>query len=401
MLDYYLIMRNININTILLFPAFILFSSYAVYIAIRSRHNSFIISLNVFIVYCIFTIICYTFNNTPLTCFVGGFKSFLFPIVFAYMGYVDKFDDRFNTYYMYACLFCFLCGLYLYFSPPSYYTEFLIRSRDDAWNTSAKYLTEDTILNYSRFSSFFSSSYAIQYFGVPALIMALVYSNKKQVSLNKKWICYLLALVSFISCLLCQQRMAMAWAFFVVVFLGIYYGHKGNYNILKIVIISICLLSLFMGFILSLERFDIVSEMVKGRFEQMNFADAYSDRKGQFQNFSRITSTSMIFGLGLGSCSGVAGAFGLDAIYDSEFPKIFYELGLLGTVLFFVLIIPTIIRATKKIKYLHMELLIVVFFLVAGIGSDSLTFFLFDVIFWYSIGRIWNISYLNYRIKND
>ena len=400
MLDYYLIMRNININTILLFPAFILFVLNAINIAVNSSHSPFITSLNLFVGYCLLTLICYAFNNTPIACYIGGVKSFLFPIVFAYMGYVDTADDKFNTWYMYACLFCFICGLYLYFSPPSYYTEFLIKSRDAAWNTSANSLTEETVMNWSRFSSFFTTSYAIQYFGVPALIMSLVFSTKKKGSINK-WTCYLLAIVSFISCILCQQRMAMAWAFFVPFALGIYYATKGDFNILRIVIISIVLVISLMGFILSLERFDIVSEMVSNRFGQMNFIDALNDRTGQFQSFSRTTPLSLIFGLGLGSCSGIAGAFGLDAVFDSEFPKIFYELGLIGILLFLLLIIPTVVRGIRYFRYMHMELLIVLFFLVAGIGSDSLTFFLFDVIFWYTLGRIWNKNLQIYRTQNN
>lgn len=400
MIDYYLIMRNININTILLFPAFVLFSFYAIRIAAKSAGNPFITTLNLFAGYCLFTLICYGFNHTPLACFVGGVKSFLFPIVFAYMGYVDKHDDQFNTWYIYACLFCFICGLYLYFSPPSYYTEFLIRSRDAAWNTSTKYISENNVMDWTRFSSFFSSSYAIQYFGIPSLAISLVYSTRKNVAISK-WICYIIALVSFISCILSQQRMAMAWAIFLPLFLGVYYGAKRNYNILKAVIISIVIIFLLMGFILSLERFDVVSEMVRGRFEQMNFVDALESRTGQFQNFSRTTPLSMIFGLGLGSCSGIAGAYGLEAVFDSEFPKMFYELGMIGIVLFLILIIPTIIRGTKFFRHLHMELLIIIFFLVAGIGSDSLTFFLFDVIFWYAMGRIWNKNYLSFRLQNN
>lgn len=400
MFDYYLIMRGININTILLIPAFVLFIIKAVKIAIQHQHTRFITYLNAFVVYSIISGFFYAFNDAPFACFTSGFKFFLFPVVFAYLGYTDSSNNKFEKCYMYACLFCFLIGFYLYYNVPSYYSKYLLQVKDSSWNMDASSLDTDNVINFTRFGSFFSSSYAVQYFGIPALIMSLVYANKKSPNMNI-WFIYAIAITSFVACILCQQRMAMSFSFLIPLILSIYYSKYGNFKLLKILILSIIIILLFGGVILSLEKFDFFREMIVLRFEKMNFWEALKDRTGQFESFGRMTTLSAIFGLGLGSCSTIAGSFGLDSVFDSEFPKIFYELGLVGIVMFLFVIIPTLLRGLKYFKFLHMELMIVAFFLTAGIGSDSLTFFIYDIIFWYSVGRIWNKAHLSNTIINN
>ncbi len=398
MIVYYLIMRGINLNSFIILPSFFLFAIAALKVATTSTKSRFIVLLNTFVVYCLITALWYIFNDAPFACFVAGFKVFLFPMVFAYLGFNDKGGDKFNKWFMYGCLFCFLMGLYLYIAVPAYYSEYLMQNLENSWNMSTENRDVYNVIDYTRFGSFLGSSYAIQYFGIPALIMAFVYAVRGNVQMNK-WLIYTLALVAFVASILSQQRMAIAWAFFVPIFVGAYNATKGNFKVLKIVIISLIVIIALAGTVMSLERFDVVSEMVGNRFDNMNFAEAMDARDGQVQNFSRGTAFSLIFGLGLGSCSSQAGAFGLQGVYDSEFPKIFFELGFVGITLFLSVILPTILRGLKYFKYLYMELMIVMFYLVAGIGSDSLTFFIYDVMFWYSVGRIWNTYHLQQQVS--
>lgn len=108
----------------------------------------------------------------------------------------------------------------------------------------------------------------------------------------------------------------------------------------------------------------------------------------------------MLFGLGMGSCGHAAHYAGCEAITDVEYMKLFYEFGMFGISLLGFIIVSTLIRGIKRIKYLLGEVLILLYYLAAGIGSDSLTFFIFSVMFWYTLGRVWNVAYLNTIIQN-
>ena len=89
----------------------------------------------------------------------------------------------------------------------------------------------------------------------------------------------------------------------------------------------------------------------------------------------------------------------LKAIADGEFIKLFYEFGIVGMILLACVILPTLLRGIKFFKLYYVEVVIILFYLAAGIAADSLTLFVFSIMFWYSLGRIWNKEYYKTIIK--
>lgn len=391
MLDYFLIMLGVNINAIIAYPLFVLILLKAIDISFKYR-KGFISWINVFVLFCIFTFVSYTFNDRPIECFTYSLRPFLFPIAFAYIGYGFSSDQKYNASFIIGAAFCFIVGFYLYFTMPSYYLDFLHNFRNSS-AFSTNYVSEDQIENFSRFSSFFGHPYPISYLSIPCLILALSF-NYGRSSKASKPILYFIAISAFVAAVLCQMRISIAFALIIPIVYGLYsIRHGGGSRLLLYSVLTIVIVVYLADTIVSLERFDLISSLVSERIGAMNFSEAMGERIGQSAEVSELSNFyTYLMGQGLGSCSGMANLY-IGAINDLEYKKLFYELGIVGCLILAFIVVKTLIRGIKLFKYYHAEVLIVFYFLAAAIGSDCLSQFFFSGVFWYSMGRIWNKEY--------
>ncbi len=401
MVVYYLIMRGINLNSYIVLPIFALLTLEAVKIAIKHSGDKFVKMMNLFMIYCLGSGVLYAFNDAPFSCYIATFRTFVFPVIFAYLGYYYSRDFEFNKWYVWGCVFCFVVGMYLYFTTPSYYLSYLVETQETGFKGLESGVNESNILEFTRFSSFFSTSYAVSCFSIPALIISQSFSLREDAPIKKFW-CYLISFVSFVAAMICQQRIAMAFAILILLFFALYSAkltnaQKGWETIFVYIFIGI-IVAVLIGAISQMSWFQFGVDVVSHRFEAMSFDEAMGLRTSQYTSFDRATDWSFITGLGLGSCGHAAVFAGLKGIADGEFVKTFYEMGVLGCFFWALLIITTLIKGLRQFKLYYMEVLIVVFYLAAGIGSNSLSFFIYSIMFWYSVGRIWNKSYHTYLI---
>lgn len=399
MVVYYLIMRGINLNSVVMLPIFALLGIKAIEMAFKYANHPFVRMASIFLIYSLLTGGFYIFNDAPFNCYTSSLRQFVFPILFAFLGCCYSNDNAFNRWYLIACAACFVVGFYLYTTGPGYYVAFLNEARSNLWYADEnRYLNETNILEFTRFSSFFTTSYIVAFFSIPAMALSLGYSLDDNRPIGKPW-CYAIAVVSFIAAFLCQQRIAIVFAMLIALFYGLFSSRLANIKkgaSLWLVYLVIAVLVFFIGgSIAHFEWFDRIAELVGSRFDAMSFSQAMSERTGQYSSFDRATGLSYIFGLGLGSCGHAAGAAGLKAIHDGEFIKLFYEFGIVGCSLLAFLVVSTLKRGLNNFKQYHSEVIIVVFYLAAGIGADSLTFFVYSAMFWYSMGRIWNINVIS------
>jgi hypothetical protein len=108
----------------------------------------------------------------------------------------------------------------------------------------------------------------------------------------------------------------------------------------------------------------------------------------------------LLFGHGLGSASHQAHYLGFSSITDGQYFKILYELGIFGFFLFLAIIFFSLIRGFKFFNYYYIEVLIILFFVIANVGANPLSMPIIIAIFWFSLGRIWNLTLLrNYMFK--
>lgn len=394
MLNYYLLMRfgyNLTIYIVDIPLGFFAFKAFNLWS--KSRNNQFVSILGLYAFYVLFSVVAYAGNGTPIQCFFQTIPHYFLPICFAFIGYSLPDERNYYKFYLYACAICFIIGFYLMAAFPPYYVDYLKTVQEHG-----DYNRED-LMEMTRFCSFLGSSYNISYLSVPALTLALAASSKRDSGI-KRWVCYIIAIVSFIAAIICQQRIAIFFAISVVLLFACYSYVRGNRSQIVLYIVITAFIFYIVGdFIVNLEVFDSLKENVTGRFEKMNFSTAMSTRSGQYSSFDRATWWSYIIGLGMGSCGHLVIPYNLQAVYDGEFVKTFYEFGLVGTILLSMLIFITLVRGVKLFKYVYPEFLIMLFFLGACIGASALTYFIFNSMFWFSMGMIWNRGCLENRRK--
>jgi hypothetical protein len=213
----------------------------------------------------------------------------------------------------------------------------------------------------------------------------------------------MIAVISVTSAFLCQQRIAIASAIAIVIFYGFYlmklnrggqkFGVIIAYTLIALLVVNV------MGALAHFEWYDRIFTLVEERIELMDFEDAMSHRTNQY-NIRRSSDLFLIFGSGMGSCGHAAVFAGYKGVADGEFVKTFYEYGVVGCFILGSIILSSLYRGVKFFKLYNVEVLIMVFYLAAGIGSNSLTFFIYSIMFWYSMGRIWNKKYYE-RLKRE
>lgn len=396
MLNYILLMgTNINLTVFLVDIPLVLFVLKSFSILVKNIRVPVIFLLCIFSLYVLLSSVAYLINGTPFICFILGVQYYFVPLCFAALGYSFSSDDKYTKSYLVACTVCFIIGFFLYATLPSFYMEYLAEVQ------GYENFSQDELLGMTRFSSFLPSSYNISYLSVPALIYSLSFSFNPQTGLNRWW-CYLFAIISFIAAILCQQRIAMFFAIFVVVFYALYFLKQGNVKFILVCIIAFIIFSVIIKYLISeMDLFDALKENILDRFKKMNLSVAMSSRTEQYSSFNRATWWSYLVGLGVGSCGHLVIPYNLQAIYDGEFVKTFYEFGLVGTTIFGVLILMTLLRGIRLFKWIHAELLCMLFFLGACLGASALTFFIYSSMYWFVIGRIWNNEYLAFRKQNN
>lgn len=398
MISQYMFVRGVNMYLLLFhLPRLILFV-LAMLLMLKKNNSTFITLMSFFFAYNVLSFVLYAFNGASVSFYIGTLQSYLFPMIFAWFGYRYSNDEKYNKIYLFSCLGCFLVGLYLYFTMPSYYLQFLYDFETTQY-TGRDNVTENAILAYSRFSSFFGSSYMVSYLSIPALTISLSYTLNNNKEVNKFW-CYFIAIVSFIAAQLCQQRIAMVYSVAVLLiyaFFSLKAKHSSKLLIVYAVVIVVFVSVL--GAIGTLERFDVISDNMMGRLYSMDINSAMEQRTVQYRLSERATWWSYIFGLGMGSCGGVAREAGLIGVTDGEWVKLFYEMGLVGTSLFIMIILTSLARSLKYFRLYNIEFIVIVYFLAAGIGSNSLTMNIPCAMFWYCLGRIWNKKYYLTKIS--
>lgn len=398
MISNYLFMRGINTYLLLYHLPRLILLILALSLMAKKNDSNFIKLMAFYFVYNVFSFVFYAFNNTPFSCYFGVLESYLYPMLFVWLGYGYSNDEQYNKWFLFSCLGCFLIGFYLYFTMPPYYVQFLYDFQTTGW-TAKDNVSEGSILAFSRFSSFFGTAYVISYLCIPALIISLGYSLYKNTVIPKYWL-YIIAVASFIAAQLSQMRIAMAYSVVVLLFF-VFYSLKTNKSSKLLMVYSAVILAFIasLGVLGALDRFDIISENILGRLSEMNVEKAIDQRTFQYVVSSRATWWSYITGLGMGSCGGQARAVGLAGVTDGEYVKLFYEMGLFGTALFIMIVLTSITRGIKHLRMYYIELIVVVYFLVAGIGSNSLTMNIPCAMFWYCLGRIWNKKYYLTKIS--
>lgn len=397
---YFLIMFDVNINTYIGLPIIFLITISGIVKMIKCE-DSISSLVCIWIIYNILSVYNYAFNELPIECYTIKLKQMIFPILFFFFGKDARINDNHFYYsFLLSMLFCLGVGLVLYITTPQFYLEYLLDVRDAVWHSSSSGINEDSIMNYTRFSSFFGSSYAVSYFSIPSMCLSgyFIQREKKKSTCHTIFL-YLLFLISFVSAILCQQRIAMVFSTIVLLFFVVFSKNSRKYFLIIITIFIIGLIYARL-FVITDDRFTLLFTQLDRRLEAFNFSEAMGDRSNQYVNaLSRWKN--LILGDGLGSVSDYALKYGVLGVSDGEYVRIIVESGLVGLLIFVYIALSSLYKSVVLYKRRPAECLIILFFIIAGIGSNAFSvMYLFTPIFWFAVGKIQSMS-LKHHLKNE
>ena len=145
---------------------------------------------------------------------------------------------------------------------------------------------------------------------------------------------------------------------------------------------------------------DQITELLTERSEGMSVSKAWEERSYQTDLITKHWHLPL-FGHGVGSGGAMAGELKYPHVNDAGYLELLYEYGIVGALIFVILIAKTLIRGIHYMSYYLTELVIVGFVLLAMVGSNTLTLGYMQILpFWYSLGRIWSVKNFEYIVNN-
>lgn len=286
-----------------------------------------------------------------------------------------------------------IIGLILYVLSPPWYMNFKLQMFEDN-------LSDGRILEMARLSAFWEYPYWVSY-GCAIIYTYLMMRSLIQGYMEKNKIFILLFI--FLISLLTQQRAAIFTIAFVTVIyiiIGFFKRKKTGHVSLRVSTVYFLILTIFMAILfMSLVGEDMLTRLFEKLEVFENAATYVDDRANLFSDFK--TKEITLLGDGIGRYSAAAYHLGKPAITDQQYMLTVYETGYWGCFGYILIGLIVIIKGLKSFALNYIELIIVLFFLLAMTGANCLSTFLQHIaIFWICCGRICS-KQLAYKKKQN
>lgn len=344
-----------------------------------------------FVLLVVFSFFQYLYNDRAIELYISDASNYIAAMLFFYVGATDDRPGRpFYTKLVYAIAIIFALGLMCYVTMPGW---FLSRTVEAINAGNSVQYNETNVFEQMRFGAFWGDSYSVSHLSVFCVAIAtfdIGYSEDK-----KKIIALVCLAIGLLSSIASMHRASMAGSGLALA-AYFYFNHvtgrkKDN---VYLIMAGVALIIGFFAIMPNLtDRVEDIIALVTNRVDDnMSLDTALKERKYTDQVMASMRF--FFFGHGLGAGGVGARAYGYPGISDMQYIKMFYENGIVGAFLFIAIIIQVLRRGIKYIRYYLTEVAIIVFILVAMLGSNSLSiYYLIVYPFWYAIGRISNNDY--------
>lgn len=336
--------------------------------------NKVTLLLILYIYYNILAILIAAIKGYPLLICITDFSYSILPMIFYFIALEvnDLQEYKFVKSFMYACLFLILVGIYMYFTLPNIYSEYLLR----------------THYNYAKYQQYyelhprmhsFVGSVAVGSLGCMAFTIALdsVISKKRNLKLYT-----LICAILLIGVFLAMQRSAWVFAIITIVLISVS-TVQNKRNFLRIVL-TFAVFVIIAFFIAN--EFNDLSNQFLARLSSMT--TAIDERNSEWGYLWVRGIGNFFIGDGFGTRGHRAMQISDLTIRDGYYIKLFFEIGIIGTFMFLGMMISTIIIGLRSYKKSLPYICIVLGILFQAIGSNILDFQLLGPMFWFSVGRI-------------
>ncbi len=325
------------------------------------------------LLYIFWNIISYLWISTPgfgFSSFVGEAAVSILPILlFFCTSSIDK--DIFYKNTLNAIVVCVLIGLVLYLLLPSFYLNYLYR-----YGFSYSNLPVHARQGFSSYIGRIAmGTYTV--YGVAIGFKLL----KKEYSLY-----YLFCImVCGIGCILSSQRSAWVGAAVLLIF-ELYLFIKKRRLSTNVKMVGLIFCALPVAFIAISKGAQLGAQVLS---KSLRVADALSERVYTW-SYMFASDINLLTGKGLGTVGHKANEIGLPAVTDGGLVKILLEIGVIGLLLFTMIVIIAVKSAWKDREARSVELFAVLFMILQSIGSNVLALQITAPIFWISVGFLRN-----------
>lgn len=320
-----------------------------------------------YIFYNLFSFILFINSNLPKSVFIAEFSNSILPIVFYFISKLNNENFYFKS--SQYILISILIGFLLQNIVPDKYANFMY-TLDSTGGT-------DPI----HFSINFRSFIGLTTNGSLSAICAIFFIDRYLI--NRKAINFFFSLIAISSTILTFRRSAiyvMVLGYFLILIFNLFF----SYNKLRIILSQLCFISILIlisYLVIDKEFIEIIFERVK------QYNNAINERKDNWIE-SIYYSKNIFLGSGLGTFSQKAENFRNEIIPDGNYFRFLAEIGLLGILIFLMIILTSFYNSIKNLKKNYLSLIVVIMLLLQAIGSNIFSFQLLAPIFWFSIGNL-------------
>lgn len=335
-----------------------------------------------YMVYLLFTVVINDYPNKAMITYYA-IKTTWIPILLFFVGEKRLFvTDVFFKKMILPVTISLIFGIFFFITMPSWYVNMKMAFLPEN-------APEDLVNELFRMSSFWSAPQFIGYstFILYTYLLSSLYRSHNT-KLNKYKI--LVLILCLLSIFLIQLRVVIAGCAISTIFFIIWnylYGDKNKNAISFYMIIVIVLLVIFIFSLSTIVHVDFLKSKIESIF---SFQDTASQRVTSMQGAkaARLYSVNLL-GYGMGRFGIAVSQFKMPDMRDGGYLKELMESGYLGFSIFVIILISTLIRLIRNIRYLPFEFAILIFYLIALIGANCISEGL-NMIFWLNLGRIWS-----------
>lgn len=374
----------------------------------KSPKSSFKQHITIFVVYVILSIVHYVFNGVPFTAYYFDIRSVLCPMLFVYVG-LNHSDSNIYKIFVLSAVFLVGVGLLLYLIQPGWYLTFRTNVTTSSWFMEGSNVSEaNVMLNglTSRFASFMGNAYPVAYYSIFSLCILFcdVYKDTDNRIFKSTIVQLSMIGILVIGIMMTLTRIAILYLFALIGYFFVYgfvYKNPHRRIFMCIVLMLICLLVVVLIKLPTTEYGAIIIDRLIGRLGEMSVSDAMEGSRTSQSKIVLDSWGNYLLGEGMGSRGGAVRPLGLPGITDGNWVRWLVEYGLIGMLLFLIPLIKSVCKAFRYRRYYMIELLIIIYTLLSMVVADSLSKGHMILIFWYAMGRIWNVDYKQELIKNN
>lgn len=341
--------------------------------------------------YIFYCLLSYCFSDYPFSVFFYGIRWSILPMLMYFVAksvnsvaYLSFFWGLRKP----VLVACF-CGILLYTIQPGFYMDYKFGNLD------LTDLTDNALMELSRFSSFWAHSYCISYLCLFLLLRdykLIIFDHNQLKAKENKMLLEVVFL--FFIIVIAQQRVVIAYAALSFFFLYVYsFSMKNGASVRMTKILSVYLVLGFVIVIFASVLFgDVFVQYVTDRtFGYEGDEGMVEDRFALFEDSIRRIS---LFGEGFGKYGHAALEHKMLSITDCDYIRIPCEIGIFGFLILAAIFVVSLLKGVLVFHKVPVETLVVAFYPVAMIGAAPIyVTYMHPCMLWFCMGRIGLLYY--------